>query len=890
MEAKDKSKFIYKYVPFLAWNRSFLFALFSDAQVKASSNESKTSVKKEEDAALFKINEKPSITDSRKSVSNSLKASTPVNKNAKTDRSNNKHVYARNIACIRREEFVKQRSVSKDRIENEKKDAVAKTNIWKTDAETELNKTIDTIPQNKNMNKSKALQKQQQQTVSKQFTSRTKSQEAFKKDTSASNDNNILEKAENRVHASKSSELALNESEKKDQEVITEKNSRNHQKANRGANVRRSATFVAQYRNSTFSKQNQNNGTLNKTEYTLTYGKNSSYARNNPRTDRDNVGRKNVQKDYISNSKFNRRTEELRANGMENHVKRQNEAAALTCNRKGTDPTKTETLLIEIKESANNSNVDHAEQKPTTTGQSREETETTDVSKIDANQQDTVAIKKMIDKEINTPAHTSNNDKRTTESQTNVTHQNLKQENVQRAMDNTKQLENNQSWCNVSSVMQRNNVTNVNSQHSFQSMHFGMQQMCAQTDLSRQMSPWVPDCNRYYEQHFTTEDPMRLGHILNTSTFDAVPYENSLHTVSNDVAVSPSTLEIAIDRNRENSNALYRYTPHMHSRPVTSLSNFPSYSVSSGGHGNRWNSTLQEGSVHMEHPAYNVTQQPAAMVYKSGMFGPDDFNAHATNCLPHPVVYTPCMQTWNPQLQYSVPVFYNSPYAGYAMFPDTMTQSTELDDNSSLQQPKYISHPHMNNYVRNGRNYDPIDCAAQARNSIDNVPMKSDQYYKRYHDNCRTAYDVPRHIPPVSHSRSQGMNFVPANAGQRNAHYSQSPRYYRQNVNNTQVPKKAHDQRIQDFICDENALEDIPPMISPKEFITSNINLPSKNDQFAASAFKPEFKMNPNADYRPPLWQRYNNFRRNTTCHDFSRDNGSPVISIGRGSYKGKKS
>jgi hypothetical protein len=866
--------------------------------VKASSNESKPSIKKEEDTALSKINEKFSTaTEPRKSVSNSLKATAPAYKNAKTDRSNNKHIYARNIACIRREEFVKQRSVSKDRIENEKKDAAAKANTSKTDTETELiNKTIDTIPQSKNTNKSKALQKQQQQTVSKQFTLRTKSQETFKKDTSASNDDNTSEKAENRVHASKSSELPLNESEKKDQEVIAEKNCRNYQKANRGANVRRSATFVAQYRNSTFSKQNQNNGTPNKTEYTLTYGKNLSYARNNPRTDRENAGRKNVQKDYVStNSKFNRRIEELRTNGMENHAKRQNEAAALTCNRKDGDPTKTETLLIEIKESANNSNVDHAEQKPTTIEQSREETEATDVSKIDANQQDTVAIKKMIDKEINTPAHTSNNDKRTTESQTNVTHQNLKQENVQRATDNAKQLENNQSWCNASSVMQRNNTTSVNSQHSFQSMHFGMQQICAQTgDLSRQMSPWVPDCNRYYEQHFATEDPMRLGHILNTA-FDAVPYDNTLHTVSNDVAISsPSTsLEIAIDRSRENSNALYRYAPHMHSRPVTSLSNFPGYSVSSG-HGNRWNATLQEGGVHMEHPAYSVTQQPTAMVYKSGMFGPDDFNAHATNCLPHPVVYTPCMQTWNPQLQYSMPIFYNSPYAGYAVFPDTMTQSSELDDNSCLQQPKYISHAHMNNYVRNGRNYDPIDCAAQARNSIDNVPVKSDQYYKRYHDNCRAAYDVPRHIPPVSHARSQGMNFVPANAnmGQRNAHYSQSPRYYRQNVNNTQVaPKKAHDQRIQDFICDENALEDIPPMISPKEFITSNMNLPSKNDQFAASAFKPEFKMNPNADYRPPLWQRYNNnFRRNTTCHDFSRDNGSPIISIGRGSYKGKKS
>jgi len=816
----------------------------------------------------------------------------PVNKNAKTDRSNNKHTYARNIACIRREEFVKQCSVSKDRIENEKKDAAAKANTWKTDTETEVNKIVDAMPQSKNTNKSKALQKQQQQAVSKQFTSKTKSQESFKKDTSASNDDNTLEKAENRVRAPKNFELALNESEKKDQEIIAEKNCRNDQRANRGANIKKSATFVAQYRNSTFSKQT--NSTPNKTEYALTCGKNSPYIRNNSRADRNSVGRKSVQKDYISaNSKF-KKTEEFYANNIENHAKRQNEAAALICNGNGTDSTKTETL-IEIRESANNSNVDPvAEQEPTTTGQSSEETRAIDVSKIDASQQNTVAIKKIIDKEINMPTHVSNNDKRATESQTNMTHQNLKQENVQRANVNAKPLENNQSWCNGSLMMQRNNTTSVNSQHSFQNVHFGMQQVCAQTgDLSRQMSPWTPDCNRYYEQHFATEDPMRLGHILNT-TFDAVPYENNLHTASNDIAVPPfSTLEVAIDRNRENPNALYRYAPHMHPRLVTPLSNFPNYSSVSSSHGNRWNSTLQEGGVHMEHPAYNVTQQPAAILYKSGTFGPDDFNAHATNCLPHPVVFTPCMPTWNPQLQYPMPVFYNPPYTGYAMFPDTMTQSGELDDNGSLQQPKYIPQAHMSNYVRNGHNYDPIGCAAQTRNPIDNVPVKSDQYYKRYRDNCHATYDVPpQHIPPVSHSRPQGMNFVPANAnmGQRNAHYSQSPRYYRQNVNNTQVPK-AHDQRLQDFICDENALEDIPPMISPKEFITSNMNLPDKNDPFAASVFQPEFKMNPSADYRPPLWQRYNgNFRRNATSHDFSRDNGSPVINIGRGSYKGKKS
>jgi len=37
--------------------------------------------------------------------------------------------------------------------------------------------------------------------------------------------------------------------------------------------------------------------------------------------------------------------------------------------------------------------------------------------------------------------------------------------------------------------------------------------------------------------------------------------------------------------------------------------------------------------------------------------------------------------------------------------------------------------------------------------------------------------------------------------------------------------------QVQDFLCEDNASEDSPPIISPKEFVTNNINLPNQTDQ-----------------------------------------------------------
>jgi len=93
--------------------------------------------------------------------------------------------------------------------------------------------------------------------------------------------------------------------------------------------------------------------------------------------------------------------------------------------------------------------------------------------------------------------------------------------------------------------------------------------------------------------------------------------------------------------------------------------------------------------------------------------------------------------------------------------------------------------------------------------------------------------------------------------------------------------------QVQDFLCDDNASEDSPPIISPKKFVTNNINLSNQTDQLATRVFKSEFKTKSNSGYRPPsTLPKYNSdFRRNTTFQDFPKEYTNP-ISIGRGIHK----
>ncbi|XP_018364515.1 PREDICTED: uncharacterized protein LOC108762150 [Trachymyrmex cornetzi] len=847
-----------------------------DGHVK--NNITKTSVKTGSNTNLIKDNEKPSThdpssSDFKKAISNSSKLLSTTDKNAR-DHFNNKHK-AKNTLCIKKQEFVKQRNVSRNGTEKE----IKKPNSVKTDFET-----TDIVCQSKNLNKDKTLSKQ-----TRQFPSKLRGQESFKKNASTSNFSDDKNKNEKSTHVSGNLNSPLNESERKNEKIVNEQNFQSDQKANRN-DFRKNTTFVTQYKNSTFSKSMQN---VPRTGQAPMYGRNSSYAYNNPKFNRnrnDSAEHKVMKKELTPINVFtksNTGTEKLDTNNLEScttqkeeiiqppNVKSTNvhEVDTLLSNDKNdTKSIKVETHLIQSKE---NMNIRNKDQGSTI---SEQYCEKINISKVDVGQQ----YRETNKEDIKPLKHSSNlaSDKCATDSQTNAIHQySSKLENMQRAND-VNQLENSQITWNPSpdNDMQKGAAI-MSLQQSIQNMHFNTQQTFTQTGNLRGQSSWEPNNSKFYDQHFSVNDAMRLSQIPNT--FNAPPYSKT--QISNDDRVTgTSTLETT---NRENSNVLYRYGPNIQQRPVMA-SDFPGHSVSScQTNQSRWNSSIQD-SYHIEHP-YVATQPTMMHIYNSAAFGPDDFS-NTMDYVSHPVIYAPSpyMQTWNSQLQYSVPVVYNSPCTNYTF--SHHNQSNNFNSSVLDQQHKHNPYMQMNSYARDTY-HDTNTCSVQARNSVDNVPMKSNYYYKKHQDNCRAVCDVPQYVAPVSYSKSQqGMNFMPATAiNQCNTSYCPNQKYYKQNMTNYMKNPKG---QIQDFICDDNASEDTPPIISPKEFVTSNVNLSNQSDQFATRVFKPEFKMRSNSGYRPPpSLPRYNGgFRRNTTFQDFPKEYTYPV-SIGRGTYKTKK-
>lgn len=854
-----------------------IFVPFLDVHMKTN-NITKTSIKAGSNTNLIKDKFCSPSSDSKKTISNSSKSLSITDKNGH-DRCNTKH-NTKNAACIRKQEFVKQRNVSRNGTEKETKNVTAKSNLVKTGFET-----TDTY-QNKNSNKDKVLQKQ---TMSKQFASKLKGQESLKKNASTLNVSDDKNKIEKTTRTSENVNSPLNEFEKNN-EKINEKNFQSDQKANRSIDFRKNTTFVTQYKNSTFSKPTQN---IPRTGQASVCGRNSSYAYNS-KFDRDCNGsaeRRVIKKEHTSINTFtksNTGIKELDTINLENCTKQKKEIIQSTCVHEvdslafndGNDINliKVETHLIQNKENEGNINlsVDHAEQRPIISEQRCDET--SDTFNVDIEQQH-----KEMNNEVMDPfVHSSNLifDKCATESQVNIMHQHsLKLENMQH--NDVNQLESSQTTWNQSSdnVVQKG-ATVMSLQQSIQNMHFNTQQTFTQAgNPTRQMSSWEPN-SKFYDQYFSVGDAMRLSQIPNT--FNAPPYECNVQ-MSNDDNVT-TTLDTTM--NNRNSNVLYRYGPNIQQRSVITPSDFSNHSISScQTNQSRWSSSIQDG-FHIEHP-YVVTQPTMMHVYNPGAFGPDDFNnTHTVDYVSHPIIYasSPYMQTWNPQLQYpSTPVLYNSPCTNYTTFPYN-NQSNNFNNSMHDQQHKH-NPSQMNNYVRD--TFNDTNTCVQTRNIVDNVPIKSN--YKKYQDNCRAAYDVPQYIAPVSYSRSQqGMNFMPATGiNQYNIYCPPNPKH-KQNVGNY-IMKNPRSQ-IQDFACDDNGSEDIPPIISPKEFVTNNVNVSNKTDQFATRVFKPEFKTKSNLGYRPPSsLQRYSGgFRRNTTFQDFPKEYTYPV-SIGRGTYRTKK-
>lgn len=849
----------------------YVYLSFLDMHVKTNT---KTIIKADGNTNLTKDNEKFSSpnNDSKKTVSNSSKSLSTTDRNGRDYF--NKQSNARS-PCMKKQEFAKQRNVSRNGIEKDMKNTIAKPNLAKTG-----NETGDTPCQNKNSNKDKASQKQQ--TTSKQFAPKSKGQESFRRNVSMVNfdDKNKTERA---PHTPENVESPLNDSERKDEKIINEKTVQNDQKANRGVDLKKNS-FVAQYKNSTFSKPMQNGPRIGQSPM---YGRNQSYV--NPKFDRDRNARV-PKKEHVSNTftKSNIGIEEFNTNNLENCAKQTKEIIQPT-NVKSTDkvdarvfndkkdmnPVTVETHLTQSKENRNSS-VDHPEQGPTTSEQCR--IETNEISK-EIDQQ----CKETNNEEMNAFKHSNlSSDKCATNSQINV-HQYPLKENMQRTNDVT-QLENSLTIWNQSDNAAQNGATMMGLQQSFQNMDFNTQPTFTQAENPTRHMAWESNNSKFYDQHFPASDVMRLPQIPNTFNAPS-PYECNAQMPS-DNGIAATSMMDAISNNRDNSNMLYRYGSNVQQRPVMA-SEFPGHSIPCQTNQARWNSSVQDG-FHVEH-SYVPTQPAMMHVYNPAVFNSDDFNnAHTMDYLSHPVIYAqaPYMQTYmNSQLQYSMPVLYNTPCTNYSTF----SHSNQPDNFNSVhdQQHRHNSYAQMNNYVRDTYN---DTCAVQTRNTVDNVPIKPNYYYKKYQDNYRPVYDAPPYVPSVSYSRSQqDGNYMPATGiNQYNAPYcSSNQKQYKQTVPNyMKYPKN----QIQDLPCDDNGLEDAPPIISPTEFVTNNINLSNKTDQFATRVFKPEFKMKSNSGYRPPSVPRYGGgFRRNTTFQDFPKQYSYPV-SIGRGTYnKAKK-
>lgn len=840
-----------------------LFISFLDAYVKTN-NTTKTDITAGNNTHLIKDNEKSSnpSNDSKKTVSN-FKSLSPTDKNGKDNKQNNTR-----IACTRKQEFVKQRIVSRNVTEKEIKSTIAKPNLTKTGVET-----IDTICQNKNLNKT--LQKQQP--IFKQCITKSKVQESLKKNVSnSSDDKSKMEKA---MHTPEKIISPLNESEKKNEKIVNEKNVHSDQKPIRSVDVRKNTTFVAQYKNSTFSKSTQNVPRIGQSSM---YGR-SPYAYNNPKFDRDrnSAERRVTKKEHTpinTLAKSNTGTEEPHTSNLENCAKQKKEIiqptnVKLTCevdtlvnDKKDINPAKIEVppLVQSMKDTSSN----------IVQGSTSEQRVETNISKIGLDQQH----KKTNNEETASFKAPSNlpSDKYAN-SQLNVINQySLKFENMQRTND-VSQLKSGQTIWNQSdqsdNAAQKDAIMSV--QQSVQNMRFNTQQTFTPAgNPTRQMSLWEPNNSKFYDQYFSVSDAMQLSQIPNT--FNAPSYEYSA-SISGDNNVT-ATLE-TMSNSRENSNAFYRYgLQNIQQRPVMA-SDFPDHSMSpSQANQARWSSSVD--NFHVEHP---YATQPIMMhVYNPAVFGPDDFNNTHMDYISHPIIYAPSpyMQTWNSQLQlHPMPVLYNSPCTTFSHDHQPNNFNNSMHD----QQHKHNPYAQMNNCVRDTYN-DTNICAAQARNITDNVPTKSN-YYKKPQDNSRATYDVPQYVPPVSYSRSQqDMHFMPATDINPYVSYCPNQKHYRQSAANYMKSPRS---QMQDFTCDDGS-ED-PPIICPKEFVTNDINPLNKTDQFATRVFRPEFKKS-NSGYRPPSsYSKYSGgFHRNTTVQGLPEEYTYP-ISIGRGMYKTKK-
>lgn len=659
--------------------------------------------------------------------------------------------------------------------------------------------------------------------------------------------NKTFEKSEKKTSVSKNSDLFLYESEKRNKKIVDDKHSLHHQKANLDFNFKRNTKFVMQYKNSTLTKPVQNKDILRNIECTSN-GKNSSY--NNSRFDNghiDNTERKDViKREYISSSVFS--NSNVRIEGLctkkdrtsqknkLNHMQSTTDTKSTIVYKKGTCNSEKNINFVNAKthlteKDCTNLNIDIRRQEPMLE-QCRKEMKRTDKSKPNIDQQNIEINNITENKQTNSSKYLSNllPNKCTIKIPTNMIHQHSLQFDDTQYMDDVKKLESNQTICNNSLEANtiQNNVTIANSQQSIQNIHCDMQQAITQaTGQIKQMPSWDLNGSKFYNQNFSVRNAMRPSQVSNTFNVTSL-CESNMQT-SND-SNATSMLGTAINHNKENSNVFYKYMPNIQQKSDT-FSTFTDHSILSDH--TKCNSSVQDG-FHVE--SYNMIRPTT--IYNSDALDPDDIK---NTRLSHPIIYAPSlnMQTRNSQLQYPLPVFYNSSCASYVrIIPNMINQSNNFDCISSLhdQQLKYIPRMQVNNYVRAN---DLNNHIVQPRNIVDNVPMKFNQHYEKFEDNSQIVCDPFRYVAPLPHSGSrQNVNFMPVtNINQyNNAYFWQNQKRNQNAVNYMQISKCPKNQTIQDFSCDDNESENIPPIISPKEFVTNNVKFSNNIGQFATQS------------------------------------------------------
>lgn len=856
------------------------------------------------------------VVNSKRSLSNLSKSISFGDKHGKTERVINKHTFTKKNSFTK-DESVKHSCFPTKGIENKAKDVTAKSGLSKTDLEKELNKTTD-INQNDqrancsshtvSSNKDKTLHIHQR-TTTKQCTPKSKGQEFPRSNISSLlnrtfDKNKVSEKMEETTHVSRNSDSFLRESEKKN----TDKNVSNDQKPYAS---NRNTTF---FKNSTLSRSAKTKNISEDVGNAPTYGRNPLYARNNPTPDKERAGNieykavAKVKKDCQSTDTLpnvNTNSEESCANNLEadkQQCEKHKDAQSTNVHKADTSVPNNENNSIEDKKSANAE--DLAKQTPVTPEETCKTEKTNDNIKAGADQQSIDANDKVDNEEFKPSKDSlvSRLDKSCTGPQIYpISPHIFNPEDTQQTDAN--QTKNGPIMCSdLNDPLRRN----ISVQHSVQSMH--SQQTIVQTENHmRQTSLREMDCGRFYDQRLPMNEMTRPPQVPNT--FDAAPYEYNVQATSNDN--DATTMFDTMSGNRENSSVPHRYTSNVQQKPFIPLSDLSGHTVPAS-QVSRWNFSLHDG-FHMEQ-FVNATPPATMHVYSNAAFGQDDFNGTqipAANCLPaHHLLYTPYMHTWNSQLHYPTPVFHNPPCTSYTVVPNVTSQSNSYSDVNITplsmcmhEQPqhRYIHYipansnaaMHMHpNYMKSMYEYD-LNCEVETRNTtVDDGSMRPSRHYKRYQDNCRVAYDVPQYTTSVSQpiSRAQHQQqqpFPPAGVNQYNIYSTPGQKYYKQNPMNFTQPLSngPKGQKTQDLVCEDNNLEDIPPIISPKEFMTNNVNFPNKTDQFPPRMFKPDFKMRPNTGYRQSSFQRYNSGFRRNTHQDFPKEYASSV-GVGRGISK----